>query len=229
LTTEFFDDRAHSALDRARERLKRVNGHDHSNNDASGINGSAVHASPNIKGRNGRAYPHERILAASEFVIQCASGIELTNIAWLWPQRFAIGKVSMIAGDPGLGKSQALLNIAATVTTGGTWPVTGEQCEQGNVIMLSAEDDASDTIAPRFVAAGGNTDHFFLGQSVAFTVLDERGEETLEDRAFRIDRDVEALERAIVRVGNVRLVVFDPITAYLGDTDSHKNAEVRVS
>ena len=63
---------------------------------------------------------------------------------------------SMIVGDPGMGKSQLAISIAATVTTGGTFP-DGEKCEPGNVVMLSAEDDAADTIKPRLEAAGAAT------------------------------------------------------------------------
>src|SRR5258706_13251727 len=82
--------------------------------------------------------------------------VVMKNIPWLWPGKFAKGKLGVIAGDPGVGKSQVTMSIAATVTTGGAWPVTGEQSERGRGLLFSAEDDPSDTILPRLVAAGGD-------------------------------------------------------------------------
>jgi RecA-family ATPase len=62
----------------------------------------------------------------------------------------------MLAGHPGLGKSQLTASIAAIVTTGGVWPVDKTRCERGNVVFFSAEDDAEDTIRPRLEAAGAD-------------------------------------------------------------------------
>ena len=82
------------------------------------------------------------------------SQIKRHPIRWLWPSRFARGKVSLVAGDPGLGKSQLMAHIAAVVTTGGTWPVDASSCDSGSVVFLSAEDDPGDTMGPRLAAAG---------------------------------------------------------------------------
>jgi len=82
--------------------------------------------------------------------------IQPKPILWLWRGRIARGKVFMLAGHPGLGKSQAMISMAAIVTTGGTWPVDRTPCERGAVIILSAEDDAEDTIRPRLEAAGAD-------------------------------------------------------------------------
>jgi putative DNA primase/helicase len=70
--------------------------------------------------------------------------------------RVGIGKLTLIAGEPGLGKSQLSLAIAVAVTTGGAWPDGSGRAPLGSVIILSAEDGVADTIRPRFDAAGGD-------------------------------------------------------------------------
>jgi len=86
----------------------------------------------------------------------CTADIAPRSVQWLWPGRIARGKVTMLAGHPGLGKSQLALAIAAIVTTGGRWPVDGFRAECGSAVILSAEDDAEDTIRPRLEAAGAD-------------------------------------------------------------------------
>jgi hypothetical protein len=84
------------------------------------------------------------------------SEIEPRPIQWLWPGRIGRGKVSIIAGNPGLGKSQITASIAAIVTNGSHWPVDRAPSEAGDVVFLSAEDDPADTLRPRLEAAGAN-------------------------------------------------------------------------
>ncbi len=140
-------------------------------------------------------------------------------IRWLWPGRFARGKVSMIAGHPGLGKSQITVNIAATVTQGGRWPVDNTHCEPGNVLFVSAEDDVADTIRPRLEASGADLSRCDFLEATKC----EEGEK----RGFDLGEDIGRLDRYLEHRGDVALIVIDPITAYLGSVDSHKNAEVR--
>jgi putative DNA primase/helicase len=147
------------------------------------------------------------------------SDVASKPIKWLWQGRFARGKVSMLAGHPGLGKSQIISSIAAIVTTGGLWPVDRTRCEPGNVIILSAEDDAADTIRPRLDAAGADAQRVYILDAV----IDKTGGR----RSFNLAVDLERLEQMIVKIGGVALISIDPITAYLGGTDSHKNADIR--
>jgi putative DNA primase/helicase len=77
------------------------------------------------------------------------SDIMARPVCWLWPHRIARGKVTMLAGHPGLGKSQIGLAIAAIVSSGGHWPIGGARSVCGSAVILSAEDDAEDTIRPR--------------------------------------------------------------------------------
>jgi hypothetical protein len=150
--------------------------------------------------------------------------IEAKPIHWLWPGRIARGKVTIIAGNPGLGKSQITASIAAIVTTGGLWPVDQVRIEAGDVVFLTAEDDPADTLRPRLEAAGARIERVHIVESVieGFT-----GEGQRKDRSFSLQQDLEALSVKLSELGEVAAIFIDPITAYLGDVDSHKNAEVR--
>ena len=152
-----------------------------------------------------------------------ASDVELKAVEWLWPGRFALGKISLVAGEPGLGKSQLMAALAATVTTGGRWPNSERRSPRGSVVMFSAEDDASDTIVPRLHAAGADLERIQIVSAV------HGGDgKTPGRRSFNFQTDLDLLEEKMVALGDVRLVVIDPITSYLGKgVDSHKNAEVR--
>jgi hypothetical protein len=98
----------------------------------------------------------------SSLFVRRASEIEPQSIQWLWPFRIAIGKQTLIAGEPGLGKSQLTIALAAAVSTGGHWPCDEGRASLGSVIILSAEDDAADTIVPRLSAAGADLDRVLI-------------------------------------------------------------------
>lgn len=153
-------------------------------------------------------------------VVVLLSDVQPEPLRWLWPGRIALGKVTMIAGDPGLGKSFITLDMAARVSKGTSWPdAVGEPNPAGGVVLLSAEDDIADTIRPRLDAAGADVTRVVALRAV------QQGEG--HARTFNLATDLEALESAILGCAGCRLVVVDPITAYLGKIDSHKNAEVR--
>src|SRR5215469_4135388 len=94
------------------------------------------------------------------------SEIEAKPVSWLWPGRIARGKLTIIAGNPGLGKSQITASIAGIVTTGGVWPVDGVRSAPGDVIFLTAEDDPADTLRPRLEAAGADLERIHVVDSV---------------------------------------------------------------
>ena len=145
----------------------------------------------------------------SSLVIRCMADIEPEKIEWLWPCRIAIGKQTLIGGEPGLGKSQITAALAAAVTTGGEWPCNEGRAPRGSVIILSAEDDASDTIRPRLDAAGANVRGVHLISAV-------RQKDGTGRRSFNLQADLGALENEIAHIGNVRLVIIDPVSSYLG-------------
>jgi len=152
------------------------------------------------------------------------SSVTPTTIDWLWPNRIPVGKVSLLAGDPGLGKSLITVDIAARVTTGRFWPELTDQAQRGGVVLLSAEDDTADTIVPRLHAADADLSRIHLLTAIEWYDSD-RNKKT--QRSFSLERDLPALATAIDKTPGCRLVVIDPISSYLGKTDSHKNADVR--
>ena len=83
-------------------------------------------------------------------VFRCLKDVESKSIKWLWEERFTNGKLSIIAVNSGLGKSQMSLCVAATVSNGSQWPLEEGYVDEGNVIIITSEDDADDTIKPRF-------------------------------------------------------------------------------
>jgi putative DNA primase/helicase len=153
-------------------------------------------------------------------VMRCMADVQPEKIEWLWPGRIAIGKQTLIGGEPGLGKSQITAALAAAVTTGALWPCDEGRAPKGSVLILSAEDDAADTIRPRLDAAGANSRVVHHISAVAHG--DGKGR-----RTFNLQADLSLLESAIKTIGDVRLVIIDPVSSYLGKTDSHKNADVR--
>lgn len=172
-------------------------------------------------GRVGDLVAQLEAIAAEEarpkLAVRVAHEIAAQPVEWLWPGRIALGKLSLIAGLPGLGKSQLTAFLAAAVTNNRPLPCGEGQAHDGEVIILSAEDDAADTIRPRLDAAGADPDRVYIVSSV------RSGEAR---RAFSLQADLALLEDVIERSGT-RLVVIDPISSYLGRVDSHKNAEVR--
>jgi len=159
----------------------------------------------------------------AEIVCRRVADIVAKPIRWLWPGKIARGKVSMLAGHPGLGKSQVTVSMAAVVSTGGLWPVSSDQCERGSVIILSAEDDPADTIRPRLEAVGADLNRVHTLDAVR----EPNKNGVLVTRSFNLAVDIERFGGLAKQMGDVALIVIDPITAYLGGVDSHKNADVR--
>ena len=149
-----------------------------------------------------------------------ASSLKMTIIRWLWPDRFAIGKLGIIAGLPDEGKGQVLAFIAAQVTNGGEWPMNEGRSPQGSVIIFSDEDDSHDTLVPRLAAAGANLDRIHIVKMV---------QDNKHGRMFSLVSDLKSLRRKILEIGDVKLVLIDPISAYLGvgKVDSFRSTDVR--
>jgi putative DNA primase/helicase len=153
-------------------------------------------------------------------ISRCAADIIPRRIDFLWRGRIARGKHTAIAGEPGDGKSQLSVYVAATVSRGGEWPCGEGRAPVGNVIILNAEDGAEDTVVPRLIAAGADMKRVHIVSAV----LQEGGKGR---RTFNLQADLSLLEHKIAEIGDVALVIIDPISSYMGKADSHKNAEVR--
>lgn len=156
-------------------------------------------------------------------IITSAAEIKPEPISWCWPGRIARGKLSLLAGHPGVGKSQLALGIAATLSRGVDWP-DGAQCLRGDSLILSAEDDAADTIVPRLLANGADLTrvHIIDGVRAGYTA---EGREVR--RELCLADDIDKIAAALEGIPNAALVVIDPLGAYLGTTDSHRDGAVR--
>jgi putative DNA primase/helicase len=141
-----------------------------------------------------------------------ASDIVPKKVIGIWGERFYRGKVGFIAGEPGFGKSQIAAFIAATVSTGGDWPFGQGAARRGDVVYISAEDGAADTIRPRLEAAGANLDRVHIIEHV----IDEFG-----TRPFSLMVDLTQLDQTLQALRKPRLLIIDPINACLGSTRGH--------
>ena len=138
------------------------------------------------------------------------SDVELTPVEWLWKPYLPFGKLSVLQGNPGEGKTYFAMQLAAACTNGKLLP-NMERMEPFNVIYQTAEDGLGDTVKPRLIEAGADLDRVLVidDSDVQLTLSDER------------------IEKAIVE-NNARLVIIDPIQAYLGaDVDMNRANEVR--
>ena len=138
------------------------------------------------------------------------------DIQWLWRNWIALGKLTVLDGDPGLGKSTVLLDLAARVSNIGIMP-DNSQGASGTVIVLSAEDGAEDTIKPRLEAAGANENRL-----VNLSHVTIKGEE----RPVEIPADLPLIARKI-KEHDARLLIIDPLMAFLCGADANKDQEVR--
>ena len=144
--------------------------------------------------------------------------VQREHVEWIWPGRLARGKLHMLDGDPGLGKSTTALDLAARLSRGAAMPDGSPGMAPAGVVILAAEDGIADTVRPRLEAAGADLDRI-----VALTaIVDGDGE-----RMPGLPLDLAAIEAGIRQVG-AALVIVDPIMAYLpADVNAHRDQDVR--
>jgi RecA-family ATPase len=151
------------------------------------------------------------------------SEVKTQQVCWLWENRIPLGKITILDGDPGMGKSMLAINLAACVSTGHPMP-DGTPGKQGGVILIAPEDGAADTLRPRLEAAGGDPSHVLLLNTAEG--LDAKKMQVVE-RPFSLSHDLELLENAIKRT-NALLVVLDPLMAVLGHRiDASRDQDIR--
>ena len=151
--------------------------------------------------------------------LTCAIDLEPREVEWLWAGRVPLGMITMFAGDPKLGKSFVTLAMAAAVSRGLPLPMSDVPKEPGSTILMSAEDDPTRTIVPRLDAAGADLTKIHVLESIILA----NGFETLPS----LRADVDAITTAALRLGDCRLIVIDPVSAYLNGIDDHRNAALR--
>ncbi len=154
--------------------------------------------------------------AAPRVILTRGCDVQPEAVDWLWDGWLAAGKLHLIGGAPGTGKTTLAASLAAIVTCGGRWP-DGTRASMGSVVFWSGEDDNADTLNPRLRAAGANMDHVYMVEGVR---------EGADRYPFDPARDMDALRNVLATLQDVRLIVIDPIVSAIAG-DSHKNAEVR--
>ncbi len=146
------------------------------------------------------------------------------EVRWLWEGRIPLGNITVLDGDPGLGKSVFTTDLAARVTVGRAFPdgaPCGVEAGGAGVVMLNAEDSFSSTVGPRFDAAGGNS-----RRAVWLSEVPDEAEPD-HNRPISLPEDIALLEGSIERVG-ARLVIVDPFMAFLSSyTNAHKDQDIR--
>lgn len=155
----------------------------------------------------------------SRLVVKSVSQIEARPTEWLWTDLIPFGHLTICEGDPGIGKSTILnADIPARLSTGTALPLEKRAHAPMSILLLSAEDDEADTIKPRLLAAGADVDRVKLAR--AWFSVDS------SNRAVDLGRDIAAL-RDTIREESTRLVVIDPLSAFLGDVETYKESSVR--
>lgn len=158
--------------------------------------------------------------ATPELSIVNVATVEPERVEWLWENRIPVGKLTLIAGDPDLGKSTLSLDIAARVSRGGTrWP-DGGLVPQGNVLITTAEDGIADTVRPRLDSLGANVSNI--------DVIDVSVREGERDISLSLPDHMPLIEDAIVK-HKATLLIIDPLLAFTGGrrVDANKTNEVR--
>ena len=154
---------------------------------------------------------------ARAVVLACGTDLKPEPVRWLWRDWLALGKLHILAGAPGQGKTTLALTMGATVTVGGYWP-DGTRCERGNILIWSGEDDAADTLLPRLLAAGAD-------RARCYFIEGTRNEDgTIEP--FDPAHDLPRLKEAVDSIGGVRLLIVDPIVSAV-EGNGNNNPEVR--
>ena len=152
-------------------------------------------------------------------IVRCANTITPEAIRWLWPGWLARGKLELIAGAPEAGKTTIALSYAAILSSGGLWP-DGTQTTIGNVLIWTSEDDVADTIIPRLIRMGADLSRIFF--------IEQMRPAKGVPRPFNPATDMTALNTKARSIGDIAMLVLDPVVAAIPMTrNSHNNTETR--
>ena len=151
-------------------------------------------------------------VTTTEVKIICFADVKREGVHWFWKPYIALGKITILQGDPGLGKTFIGTRIVAIASTGGIFPAGEDgKIEPCNVIFQTAEDGLADTIKARLEDAGADCSRIFI----------------IDESESALNFDDNRLKQAIIKLG-AKVVIIDPIQAYIGaDKDMHRANEIR--
>jgi putative DNA primase/helicase len=160
--------------------------------------------------------------AAEKLGAAYLSNLPQNRVKWLWPGRIPIGSITLLAGDPGLGKSLVALDIAARLTSGAPWPdvACSPQSETSephspalpaSALLLTAEDDLFHTVQPRFAALGGDATKFLVLPAFGWDLKSEN----VTERPIDLQNDFTRIRYLLEATPACRLIIVDPINAFV--------------
>jgi putative DNA primase/helicase len=151
-----------------------------------------------------------------------ASAVAPKRIEWFWPGRVPKGKITVECGNPGVGKGLISCDLVATATTGRDFADAKNDNGPMEAAMLFCEDGEADTVRPRLEAAGADLDKVhFIESTLQPSTASEKA------RMLALDRDISVLEEMLIRNPEIKLVVIDPVSSYLGQARMEKEQEIR--
>jgi hypothetical protein len=181
-----------------------------------GGNASGAGSGPNSLDTIARQLPLNQ---PDGLIVHNAEDIKPQPIRWLWHHRFPEAMISLIAGEGGDGKSQITVTMAATISKGGPWPHGEGRAPLGSTLIISSEDSPEHTIVPRLRAAGADLSRIKIVHGIY--KANKQGAFTLQPESLVF------LEKYIKEQGDIKLVILDPISSFMGKVDAFKNSEVR--
>ncbi|NQV22937.1 MAG: AAA family ATPase, partial [Rhodopirellula sp.] len=158
-------------------------------------------------------------------ILQPFSEVEPETLRWLWPGRIPSGMLTVISGNPAGGKSFLMIDMVARVTKGTDWPDGSPAEEPGDVILVNVEDAVAIVQRPRLDAAGADTSRVMRIDGVELTT----GDEVVESQTFCIMQAAEVLRSALEQLDRPRLVILDPLAAFLAGVRSNDQGDIRAA
>ena len=159
-------------------------------------------------------------IGSKDGCLRTLSEIEPKDVEWLWKFHIPLGELTLLIGDPGVGKSYFSYFLSALVSRGGYWPTDPDNpIESGKVLILSTDEDPNYAIRPRAEAAGADLDKI--------SVLEGSRDEQGRIKILNLTKDVHRLENILRKDKGYRLIVIDPLSDYIGHVDTHKYSDVR--
>lgn len=158
-------------------------------------------------------------------MLQKFSDVEPESLKWLWAGRIPSGMLTVVSGNPGEGKSLALTDMVARVTNGSDWPDGSRASEPGDVILINVEDAVAAVQRPRLDAAGADVERVRRIEAVELT----HDEGVVESKSFSIMDAADVLRSALEQLDNPRLIVLDPLAAFLAGVRSNDQGDIRAA